>query len=46
MATWLIYEAGKGEHGLKLWAKAASKTAFKHSSSTFLQQTADRVFIH
>jgi hypothetical protein len=37
------WEAGKGERGLKVWAKLASRTALKQSISVFTHQTALRV---
>jgi hypothetical protein len=37
------WEAGKGERGLKVWAKLASTTAQKQSLSVFTYQTALRV---
>jgi hypothetical protein len=37
------WEAGKGERGLKLWAKLVSKTAQRHGEGMFLEQTAQRV---
>lgn len=37
------WEAGKGERGLKVWAKMAGQKAQKQTLSTFTQQTARRV---
>jgi hypothetical protein len=37
------YESGKGERGLKEWAKAVALTAQKTSLNTFLKQTISRV---
>ena len=37
------YDAGKGEWGLKTWAKAAAKTAQKRGQDVFLGQTVSRI---